>query len=138
MTIVFLILFFLSLCGIIFMIGSKLILLQEAQFGIKQNLSIKIPDAEEIKYHVVKHTKRYGFILLVIILRFTILTSHFLKNKFKELKDKIINLIKKYTVHEHNIDSQPREVSGFLKTVSDYKHKIRKIKHRIKQEEGIK
>jgi hypothetical protein len=129
-------LFFLSLSGIIYMIGSKLILLQNGEVVIQEHIPIKVPDLQEFKYIVTKNSKKYGFILLVIILRASIKSSYFLKKKYKEIKYIAIIKIKKIlTGKKHGI--QEHEVSSFLKKVSDYKSKVNKIKNQIKEEEGI-
>lgn len=130
-------LFFLSLSGIIYMIGSKLILLKHGEVVIQKHIPIKIPDAEEFKYIFIKNTRRYGFILLVITLRISIKSSYFLKKKFKEIKDIVIEKIKKIITGKKHEILEEKEVSSFLKTISDYKSKVNRIKDRIKEEEGI-
>lgn len=129
-------LFFLSLSGIIYMVGSKLILLQKGEVITQKHIPIKIPDLQEFKYIVVKKLRKYGFILLVITLRASIKSSYFLKRKYKEIKNIAIIKIKKIIIgKKHGI--QEHEVSSFLKKVSDYKSKVKEIKHKIKEEEGI-
>lgn len=133
----FLILFFLSLAGIMVMIGRKFILLKNGSLvSAEEKFSIKIPNLHEVKYITTKSTKKYGFIALVIILRSYILSVHTIKKTYKKSKHKIKELHKKYLPQKQR-EVEPKEVSGFLKKVSDYKQKIRKIKHQIKAEEGI-
>lgn len=134
-----LILFFLSLAGIIFMIGKKLILLKEGQLTVRENFEIEVPNFQEVKYIAVKNTKKHGYIILVESIRFSIKSSSFLKHVFKKLTNKINSIIKKYILKkEKEEEIKVREVSGFLKMISDYKQKIRKIKHQIKEEEKMK
>ena len=134
----FLILFSISLLGIIVMIGQKLLFA-----NIKNNSSLdKIFEAEnfdieEIKHATIKSVKRYGFIGLVIILRFSIKFSFLIKNFYRKVVNKIKSIINIY-FNNTKEENKEKEVSNFLKMVSDYKHKIRQIKHRIKEEEGIR
>ena len=124
-----LIIFFISLAGISVMIGRKLILLKRGQIQSTEKISFEIPNSEEIKYFAVKNTKRYGHLTLVLILRFSIQSSNFLKRKHKEIKIKIENIINRY------FPQKEKEVSKFLKMVSDYKNKITKIRNKIIEEE---
>ena len=131
-------LFFLSLSGIIYMIGNKLIVLQKEGLEVGEHVKINTPDLQDIKVIVVKNTKKYSFILLVLTLRFSVKSTHFIKTKSKEIKEKIIIKIKKITTSKkHGTPEQQKEISGFLKTISDYKKKVKRIKHKIKEEEGI-
>lgn len=131
-----LILFFVSLAGISFMIGRKLILLKRGQIIAGENFFVEIPDLQEIKYIAVQGTKKYGYILLVETLRFSIRSSYFLKKKGGEIAEKIKN---KFSRSQSFAGGEPekREVSKFLKMISEYKEKIGKIKNKIKEEEGI-
>ncbi|MES2023179.1 MAG: hypothetical protein V4439_00665 [Patescibacteria group bacterium] len=137
-----LILFFASLAGIILMIGRKVLKLRQ-NFAVDiqvidaEKFLFEIPNLEDAKYVVMKHAKRYGFIALVITLRSYILTHNFLKKKHQELTIKAKNTINRYIPQKEKAIKQ-KEISGFLKTISEYKQKIQKIKHRIKEEEGIK
>lgn len=124
-----LIMFFISLAGISVMIGRKLILLKRGQIESAEKIPFEIPNSEEIKYFAVKNTKRYGYLTLVVILRFSIRSSNFLKRQYKEIKTKIGNTINKH------FPQKEKEVSKFLKMVSDYKNKIAKIRNKIIEEE---
>lgn len=117
------------------MIGSKLILLQEGKAVIQDNFPIQIPDPQELKETVNKKTKRYGFIALVIILRLYVLASHFLKIQFKKLGAFLTKKINK--IIDGKRQEETKEVSAFLKRMSDYKKKVKRIKDKIKEEEGI-
>jgi hypothetical protein len=118
------------------MIGRKLVLLKNSTLSVNNKKPIiKIPNLQEVRYTVSKSSKRYGFISLVIILRISVLSSHFLKKTYVTGKEKTIYLIQKYIFKRKG--NQIKEASKFLKAISDYKQKIKKIKHRIKEEEGI-
>ncbi|MFH1608612.1 MAG: hypothetical protein ABH951_01170 [Patescibacteria group bacterium] len=135
-------LFFLSLSGIIYMIGNKLIILQkEGNQVIIEKPVIKIPDLQEFKHLFIKNSRKYGFILLVLIIRFSVISSHFIKRKSKEIGKILIEKIKKITTKKRSEgeekEVEQKEVSNFLRKMSDYKNKIKKIKDKIKEEEGI-
>ena len=124
-----LIMFFISLAGISVMIGRKLILLKKGQIENTEKILFKIPNLEEAKYFTVKNAKKYGYLTLVLILRFSIQFSNFLKRKHKEIKIKTEGIINKY------FPQKEKEVSKFLKMVLDYKNKIAKIRDKIIEEE---
>ena len=125
-------LFFISLLGITFMIGRKLVMLQNGQVQNKEETILKAPYLEEWKHLTIKNIKKHGYIGLVATIRFYIRSSNFLKNKYQEVKIKIKNIRSK---NSNGNSPEKREVSKFLKMISEYKHKIRKIKHKIKEEE---
>jgi len=125
-------LFFLSLFGIIFMIGRKLVVLQDNQVLNKEEFFLKTQFLNEWKYLTVKNIKKHGYAGLVATIRFYVLSINFLKNKYQAIKIKIKNIRGKKLNTE-----EKKEVSGFLKMISEYKHKIREIKHKIKEEENL-
>jgi hypothetical protein len=123
-------LFFVSLFGIAFMIGRKLLILQDTQGGTEEEIFLEIPYIEEWKHLTIKGVRKHSYNGLVTIIRLYVRSSNFIKNKY----EKIITEIDKKR-KEHIIKRSKKEVSRFLKTVSDYKHKIREIKHRVAEEE---
>lgn len=127
-----LILFFGSLLGISFMIGRKLLMLQNGQVFNRDETFLKAPYLKELKQETVKNIKKHGYTGLVATIRFYIKSTNFLKNKYEEVKIKIKNIRQK---NKNNILEEKREVSKFLKMISEYKHKIRALKHKIKEEE---
>lgn len=130
--IIFLILFVISLVGIILLIKQKMSVLTTEDSINSINLDFGKPFIEEVKYATIKKTKRYGYILLFISVRMYVLSSKFVKDKSKNIADKVISkLVKKDNANEQ------KETSNFLKMVADYKRKIKKIHHKIKEEEGI-
>jgi hypothetical protein len=128
-------LLFLSVAGIIFMIGNKLIMLQEGKVVTQDAFPFRIPEAHELRKITKKSTRKYGFIALVIILRLYVLASHFLKVQFTKLGKFLSRKINKILAGKHK--DEPKEVSAFLKRMSDYKNKVRQIKDKIKEQEGI-
>ena len=132
-----LILFFLSLAGIIYMLGSKLILLKDGQITPQaENFPIEVPNLEKVKYVVIKKAKKHSYLILVESIRFSIRSSNFLKRIFRKFKFKINQLYKKYILKK-KLETNPKEVSSFLKMVSSYKQKIKEIKHQINEEEKL-
>ena len=131
-----LILFFLSLVGIIAMIWFKLALVRNDQVVKIQHPHPFVSDLEKIKHSTFKNTKKFGYVALFVTFRFFIKSSNFIKTKSrmlaKELKDKLVK--NKNGIGE---TMEKKEVSKYLKVISDYRQKIRKMKHRIKEEEGI-
>ena|SRR3989344_4975155 len=127
---ILLILFFTSLILIIFMIGRKLILLQNGLVVNKEEVLFKIPHLEKIKNLTIENAKKYGHLGLVTTLRLYVRSINFLKNKYQETKIKIENWNK-----ENHINGEKKEISKFLKIIGDYKHKIREIKNKIHEEE---
>lgn len=125
-------LFFVSLLGITFMIGRKLILLQSGQITHGNDISSETPYLEELKVITIKNIKKHGFIGLVATIRFYVRSTNFLKNKYQEVKKRVRN----FSDGRLNNNEEKKEVSKFLKMISEYKHKIREIKHKIKEEEN--
>ncbi len=129
---IIIILFFLSLLGIIVMIGKKIVLLRNNKLTTENNFSIQIPNLQEIGHLTVKNSRKYGYILLVKSVRSYVLSVNFLKNKYLEIKKST----KKY-IPNKKLKSIEKKDSKFLKVISDYKHKIKRIKDKIEEEEGI-
>lgn len=129
-----LILFFGSLLGIIFMIGRKLIMIQNGVVLHKEEFVFKTPFLEEWKHLTIKNMKKHGYAGLVATIRFYVRSSNLLKNKYQEVKVKVKNIRGK----KSNSDLEnKREISKFLKIISEYKHKIREIKRKVKKEEDL-
>jgi hypothetical protein len=127
-----LILFFGSLVGITFMIGKKLAILQNGQISHREETISKEAFLEEWKYNALKNIRKYSYFGLVASVRFYLHFSNFLKIKYQVVKTKIKNNLGKKS-NENKMEK--REASNFLKMISEYKYKIRKIKYQIKKEE---
>jgi hypothetical protein len=125
-----LILFFLSLTGISFMIGKKLIFLKEGNITHIDAIPKLIPDLETIKYTISKKTKKGGYLATVTVLRLYIQSSNLFKYIYNKTKEKIEEIKKNV---ENN--TEQKEASKFLKMISDYKYKVRNIKRQIEEEE---
>ena len=130
-----LILFFGSLLGITVMISRKLIVLRNQPIVFEEKVLVQTPNLKEIRYVFIKKTREYGYIALVEIIRFSVRSSKLLKNTYKEVKHKIKNITRKHITHTTEEIKKEKEVSGFLKKISEYKHKLRKIKKQVIEEE---
>jgi hypothetical protein len=133
-----LILFFIALGGIGVLLTRKILVLKHANVHHPKDLELEfeVPDLDEVKKFANKKIRRYGYMALVSTIRLYIIGGSFLKNKstivLKTIKSKLPG--KKIT----KIDKDGNvESSAFIKTIAEYKHKIKKIKHKIKKEEGI-
>lgn len=123
--------FFVSLFGIAFMIGRKLLILEDVSIGEQEEeIFLEVPYIEEWKHLTMKGVKRHSYLALVATIRFYVRSSNFIKEKYEKILTEIRNKRK-----EHLVKRGEKEVSKFLKTVSDYKRKIREIKHRVVEEE---
>lgn len=130
---ILLILFFASLVGIIIMISQKLALIKNSDTVVIEEITIEFPNLQEWKISAIQNVKKYGRIGLISILRFYFRSKNIVKGQYQELRKKIKALYKKETEHVE----QKVEVSKFLKMVSEYKQKIREIKHQIHEEENL-
>ena len=128
-----------SFVSIAVMFGRKLSLIRNGGRAAAHHDTIDIdrplhiPLVAEIKDLATRKTKRFAYLSLVATIRIYFRTSNMVKAKHEVLKAKI----KSIESHPILSGAPRREVNAFLKVVSDYKHKLRKIKHRIKEEEKI-
>jgi hypothetical protein len=127
-----LIIFFTSLLGLVVMIGRRIMLIKDSQIILEENISFGEPYIEEIKQATAKKMKQYGYVVITSTLRFSIKSSRFLNEKGSDISKRIRSML----IKSGEGESQ-KEVSNFLKMVSEYKNKINRIKNRIREEEGI-
>ena len=132
----FFILFFVSLGAIIFMIGRKLLLINDSEKHIhhfySENFLSDLFDFDKLKNSIIKNGKKFIHILIWITLRTYILSLNFINKKRTEIALKIRN---KFNKNNTENTEEAKEPSKYIKMISEYRHKIRKIKHKIKQEE---
>lgn len=126
-----------SLLGIIVMLGYKVSLARSGTLQMREDFHVAFPDFAKLKSIARKGLRRYGFIALVIIIKLYVKTTYFLKQKFQLVQSKVVEILKKNKKFGFDENSEKREVSGFLKMVSEYKHRVRTIKHRIVKEEEL-
>ncbi len=110
----------------------KRVVLIRAGAVTAHNQSPIIPPAHEVRYIIIKNVKRYGLVVIAVILRISIRSSIHLKKGSAYLTKKVRNTLSK---HFPEKKAEERETSGFLKTVSEYKRKISNLKEKIKEEE---
>ena len=108
-------------------------MLQNGQASHHGEVFFKTEHIEELKYRTIKKVKHHGYNTLVATIRLYVRGTNLLKNKYQEIKIKIVENKNRW----NNDLPKRQEVSKFLKMISDYKHKIREIKHKIKEEENI-
>jgi len=126
-------LFFLSLLGIIFMIERKLVRLQNGEVLPEGEPLFHGPHMEDLKRDISKSLKKYGYILIVMTIRFYFRSVSLLKSKLRKASARIKNLSRKINT-DH---PRKKEANKFLKRISEYKSKVRKIGEKIKKEENL-
>ena len=132
---IFLTLFFISLLSIVFMIMRKLVLVKNGKVEHREHSHPFVPDLQKIKHSTFRNIKKYEHLTLVMILRFYVRFLNFLKYTYQELKIKIKKMINKNKNGSAKDSAEKQEISKFLKIISEYKQKIRNIKHRVTEEE---
>ena len=132
-TFILLVLFFASLISIIAMIGRKLVTLKHEEIpNHHEEVLFELPYLKEVKHITIASVRKSGYALLVGTVRFYVRSTDLLKNKYREIRNKIKNMIAK-----SHATGEKKEISKFLKIIGDYKQKIREITHKIKKEENL-
>ena len=129
-----LIIFFISLIGITTLIGRKLILLRKGQVNEEGEMLFEMPSLSEVKSITVESAKKGGDALLVMIVKGYFKVLNYLKHLYREIKENIKKAVHSY-FNPHGTPEGEQEASKFLKMVSSYKSKIRKIKRKVSQED---
>ena len=129
----FIVLFFLSLLGIIFMVGKKLRLILNGQMPPVEQVPFEVPCFEELEKSSGKMMRRLGYFLLVETIRAYVRLIQFLKNTYEKAEKKLAERLNKNGA----VPSTPKEPNRFLNTVALYKRKIGEIKDEIKEEENL-
>lgn len=123
------------MAGISIMIGRKLFIIKHnTNQSYAHDFAIEVPDLEEVKDVTNSNFKKYSYKTLVVMVRFYVLTLDFLKVKYKILEEKIKRI--KLRKNQKNIP-EIKEANKVLSMISEYKKKIKNIRKRIKEEEGI-
>lgn len=126
-------LFFVSLISILVMIGRKLVLVKRGQVEMIEGASFEIPYLKEARQITIENIKKYEHVALVGIVKFYVQSSLFLKNKYQESKTKIQNI---HIKHYPNGELKEKiKGSKFIEMISSYTHRIKKIRHEIKEQE---
>ena len=113
----FLILFFVSLIAITFMIGRKLILINNTgehhSHNAAEEFLSEILDFDKLKHLTIKNGKKVGHATIWVTLRIYIISSNFVNKKRKEIVVKVKNKLGK----RHNEENpEKKEVSKYIKT----------------------
>ena len=130
----FLILFFLSLASIIFMLWRKLTLVKNGHITPQEHAHPFVPDVQKVKDLTIANAKRLEHMALVAMVRSYVRTLNVIKNNYQKFRTKMAQ-IKNGSTGSNGEIVAGGEASKFLKMISDYKQKIREIKHRIHEEE---
>jgi hypothetical protein len=94
----------------------------------------EIPHLDDMRSSLVKEVRKYGYATLVLTLRAYVKSVNLLKEQYEEVAKKIESARRKNMSPAELIRHENR-ASQFLDMISDYKHKIKKIKHKIAEEE---
>jgi hypothetical protein len=136
---VYLIFFFVSLIGIGLMLGRKVSLVRgiESHPAPMQILDHPfIPDFETVKHVTNTHARKFGFLTLVVLIRYYVKISIWLRVKYEMVKMRIRSFRRRKNKMGEVITEA--EENAFLKMISEYKYRIREIRDRIHEEEKIK
>jgi len=117
------------------MIGRKLYLVRNGEVGNGKHFHFFVFDLIKVKQIAKNGVKRYGYIMLVFILRSNVKISNLVKSQFEKAILNIEDMLTKKSKPGDEMNIKPAEVSGFLKMVSEYKKKVRRIKNKISMEE---
>ena len=110
-------------------------MLQNGQILNKEETLLETAYLGELKHLTIRNIKRHGYTGLVTIIRLYIKSSNFIKNKNKQIKIKIKDKLSKHSSRLNGDLPKSQEIPKFLKIISEYKQKIREIKHKIHEEE---
>lgn len=126
-------LFFISLSCVILMIGRKVMLVRSGHIVVEESIPHPfIPDIDKAKLQTLHGLKKLLHLTTFVTLRAYVKISNVIKKGYSEAKIKIQNLNRKN--HIDNLSSR-KEVSKFLKVITNYKRKISIMKNRIDEEE---
>ncbi len=131
------ILFFLSLSGIVIMIWREMMLIKNGQVVAVEHSHPFVPEVQKIKNLTFEGIKKFGYVIVFLTLKSFMKSSNFIKNKSKSIIKEVQDRLSKNKNINFNELTEKKEISKYLKIISEYRQKIRKIKHRIKEEEGI-
>lgn len=131
------ILFFISLAGIIFMIGRKLAPVRSGLMAQVSDVHPFVPDLQKMRRFGYYRIRKYEHLALVSILRNYVRFANFVKLEYRDVSQ----TIQKFwgsKIAKKNKNGRVDEPNKFLGMISDYKKKVRYIKHRISEEESKK
>jgi len=119
------------------MIWHKLILVRNGQIITTQYIHPSFAEElQKIKCFTYKKIEKIGYVIIFIILKFFIKSFNFIKIKSIIIIKKLKNKFKKENKSSNKI-IEKNKTSKYLKTIEEYRKKIKIMKYRIKKEEGI-
>lgn len=101
----------------------------------EEEVLFEIPYINEVKVITSKNIRKYGYMSLATAIRLYFRSSALVKETYKDTKGKVKEVIEKNKKLIPRSAQAKEEISGFLKTISEYKNKINTLKHKIKEEE---
>lgn len=125
-----LILFFTSLLSIIVMIARKLRQISK-EIPSAQEFPVELPYLEEVKENTIRNLKKHGYVALVACIRYYVRGVNFVRSEYQAARVKVLSW------RHTEKTGEKKESSKFLRTIGEYKEKIREIKHRISKEESL-
>jgi len=140
MQIAFLLLF-ISLIGMITIVGKKMEFVKKRNVTLLEgeNSSPLLFDVKRLEDIFMRSVKKYGYAILFIVLRLYIRYANLLKRKSLELAKKIEDRLKKSKFLPGTEVKTEKEyrVNKYLKMISEYQVKIRKMREKIREEERV-
>jgi hypothetical protein len=132
------VLFIASLLSLSIMIGLRI---RQLRLGVQFEHRIENRHLPEINLSATKntltfYTKRFGHMFVLEALRIWIKIKYFIKRKTKELEPKIVKLLT--PKKRRHLPASENPVSHFLKSISDYKQKIKHAHEHMSREEEAK
>ena len=127
-------LFFISLASIIIMLGRKVMLVRNGYIVVDENVPHPfIPDIHNVKQATFRGLRRTVNIAILVTLRIYVKLVNLAKGQYNKIRLKVIS-----SISQENPDGNgllKKEANKFLKVVSEYKHKITRMKRNIHEEE---
>jgi hypothetical protein len=116
------------------MLGRKVSLMRSGQLVQHERYASELSHLDEWKHISLKNLQKYSYAGLVGTIRIYVRSVNFLKNKKEDLKTKLKERRERKLQAKGVKEVKP---NNFLKMISEYKHKVGKIKHQIKEEENL-
>lgn len=118
------------------MVGRKVLLIRNGVVFEEYRVMSDEDYWEELKRSLSKGLRVLGFVMLVGIIRLYVKTTNYLKSTYEIGKTRIKEIRARRMSKNGAVEVKPQEASKFLKMVGNYKRKIRRIKEKVKEEEG--
>ncbi len=103
----------------------------------EENFLSEILDLNKVKNSAKKGFENGLHFVIWISLKSYIISVNYLNTQRKAIILKIKEKIHKHKKTDSRLSNEPQDPSKYLNLISEYRHKIKIMKRRIKQEEGI-